>query len=254
MGSALKVLKVKRGWIYVQLSEDNYLGWINIDQCIRQTQEQLDQWNNKPRIIVTAAIDSIRNQPSLTAPSVCDVTVGALLGGKEYNKEWSAVSLPDGRNGYLRNTAGMDYHQWKKSRNPRQENIEKSARSVLGVRYLWGGASPKGFDCSGFTKTVFKMNGIALQRDADQQGSAGEDVPLEKNMDQLQKGDLLFFSRKPFSGVEKRITHVAIYLGQKEFIHCSGKVKLNSFDPSSPLYNENLLRRLVKVKRYLPDK
>ena len=254
MGSVLKVLKVKRGWVYVQLTEDNYLGWIDIDQCVRQTQEQLDQWNNEPRVIITAAIDYIRNQPSSTAQSVCDVTAGAVLSGKEYNKEWIAVALPDGRNGYLINTAGMDYQRWKESRNPVQENIEKTARSFLGVPYLWGGTSPKGFDCSGFTKTVYKMNGITLQRDADQQGLAGENVPLEKNMDQLQKGDLLFFCAKPFSGIEKRITHVAIYMGKKEFIHCSGRVKFNSFDPSSPLFSENLLQRLIKVKRVLPNK
>jgi cell wall-associated NlpC family hydrolase len=73
-------------------------------------------------------------------------------------------------------------------------------------------------------------------------------------MDQLQKGDLLFFCAKPFSGIEKRITHVAIYMGKKEFIHCSGRVKFNSFDPSSPLFSENLLQRLIKVKRVLPNK
>jgi cell wall-associated NlpC family hydrolase len=185
---------------------------------------------------------------------VCDVTAGALLSGKEYNREWFAVSLPDGRSGYLLNKSGMDYKQWKDSRNPVPESIEKMAKSFLGIPYLWGGTSPKGFDCSGFTKTVYKMNGITLQRDANQQGLAGESVLLEKDMDKLHKGDLLFFGPKPFTGIEEQITHVGIYLGQKEFIHCSGMVKMNSFDPSSPMYSENLLKRLVKVKRYLPGK
>jgi cell wall-associated NlpC family hydrolase len=183
---------------------------------------------------------------------VCDVTAGALLGGKEYNREWFAVSLPDGRTGFILKTSGMDYAQWKETRNPSPDNIEKTAKSFLGIPYLWGGTSPKGFDCSGFTKTVFKLNGIGLQRDADQQGMAGENVPLEKDMSMLKKGDLLFFGGKATPRMPERITHVGIYLGQKEFIHCSSLVKINSFDPFSSIYNEHLLHRLVKVKRYLP--
>ena len=252
MGSVLNVLKLRGSWMYVQLAEDKYLGWIDVDQCVRQTREQEEQWKNGSRIITTAYIDLVRMQPSESAQPVCDVTAGALLGGKEYNREWFAVSLPDGRTGFILKTSGMDYAQWKETRNPSPDNIEKTAKSFLGIPYLWGGTSPKGFDCSGFTKTVFKLNGIGLQRDADQQGMAGENVPLEKDMSMLKKGDLLFFGGKATPRMPERITHVGIYLGQKEFIHCSSLVKINSFDPFSSIYNEHLLHRLVKVKRYLP--
>jgi gamma-D-glutamyl-L-lysine dipeptidyl-peptidase len=254
MGSVLKVLKLKGSWMYVQMEEDNYLGWVDNGQCIRQTQEQMDQWMNGHLIMTTAYFDLVRMQPSDSAQPVCDVITGALLEGKEYNQGWFAVSLPDGRTGYLPKKSGMEYEQWKSSRNPTEENIEKTAKIYLGVPYLWGGTSPKGFDCSGFTKTVYKLNGINLQRDADQQGMAGVNVPLENEMAKLQKGDLLFFGRKPVSGKSERITHVGIYLGQKEFIHCSGMVKMNSFDPSSPMFSEYHLKILVKVKRYLPEK
>lgn len=251
MGSVLKVLKVRGSWMYGQLAEDNYLGWIDVDQCVRQTQEQVDQWKNGSRIFTTTYIDLVRIQPSESAQPVCDVTAGGVLSGKEYNREWFAVSLPDGRTGFLLKTSGMDYAQWKETRTPVPENIEKTAKSFLGIPYLWGGTSPKGFDCSGFTKTVFKLNGIDLQRDAGQQGMAGENVSLENDMSMLKKGDLLFFGAKASSRRPERITHVGIYLGQKEFIHCSSLVKINSFDPSSSIYNEHLLHRLVKVKRYL---
>jgi gamma-D-glutamyl-L-lysine dipeptidyl-peptidase len=254
MGSVLKILKVKQNWLFIQMAEDNYLGWVDAAQCIRQTQKQVDRWMNGTLIMATANFDFIRTHPSDSAQSVCDVTTGALLEGKGYNQDWFFVTLPDGRTGFLPKMSGTDYAQWKSCRNPTPENIEKTAKIYLGVPYLWGGASPKGFDCSGFTKTVFKLNGISLQRDADQQGMAGVNVPLENNMSRLQKGDLIFFGRKPKRGTPERITHVGIYLGQQEFIHCSGMVKLNSFDPSSPLYNEYLLKKLVKAKRYLPEK
>jgi cell wall-associated NlpC family hydrolase len=250
MGSVLKVLKIRGSWMYVQLAEDNYLGWVDYAQCVRQTREQVERWMNGPLIITTAYFDLVRMQPSDSAQPLCDVTTGAFLKENENYQDWFAVSLPDGRIGYLLKQSGMKYTQWKASRSPTQENIEKTAKTFLGFPYLWGGTSPKGFDCSGFTKTVYKLNGINLQRDADQQGMGGENVPLEK----MQKGDLLFFSPKPISGKPERITHVGIYLGQKEFIHCSGMVKFNSFDPSSPLFSENLLQRLIKVKRYLPGK
>jgi cell wall-associated NlpC family hydrolase len=250
MGSILKVLKIRGSWMYVQLAEDNYLGWVDYAQCVRETREQVERWMNGPLIITTAYFDLVRMQPSDSAQPLCDVTTGAFLKENENHQDWFAVSLPDGRIGYLLKQSGMKYTQWKASRSPTQENIEKTAKTFLGFPYLWGGTSPKGFDCSGFTKTVYKLNGINLQRDADQQGMGGENVPLEK----MQKGDLLFFSPKPISGKPERITHVGIYLGQKEFIHCSGMVKFNSFDPSSPLFSENLLQRLIKVKRYLPGK
>jgi gamma-D-glutamyl-L-lysine dipeptidyl-peptidase len=254
MGSVLKVLKVKQNWLFIQIAEDNYLGWVDASQCIRQTQAQVDRWMNGTLIMTTANFDFVRIQPSDSAQSVCDVTTGALLEGKGHDQDWFVVTLPDGRNGFLPKKSGTDYAQWKSCRNPTPENIEKTAKIYLGVPYLWGGASPKGFDCSGFTKTVYKLNGIHLQRDADQQGMAGVNIPLENNMSQLQKGDLIFFGRKSKRGTSERITHVGIYLGQQEFIHCSGMVKLNSFDPSSPLYNEYLLKKLVKAKRYLPEK
>ena len=111
---------------------------------------------------------------------------------------------------------------------------------------MGAGTSAKGFDCSGFVKTVFRLNGRELQRDADQQSNEGVAVATDDELSQLKKGDVLFFG--PRAGVT-RITHTGIYLGGKLFIHCSGLVKLNSFDSASPIYSENLLKRLVKVRR-----
>jgi cell wall-associated NlpC family hydrolase len=142
--------------------------------------------------------------------------------------------------------ATADYQTWKASRSLTPENIEKAARLFMGVPYLWGGTSAKGFDCSGFTKTVFRLNGRELPRDTDQQANEGEAVATDNDFARLRKGDVLFFGPRP--GVT-RITHVGIYLGDKRFIHCATMVKINSFDPASPIYSDNHLKRLVKVRR-----
>lgn len=96
----------------------------------------------------------------------------------------------------------------------RSELVEH-ARSMLGTLYLWGGASPAGFDCSGLVQYSYAKAGIAVPRTAEEQLAAT--APL--NLDELRPGDLLFFST-----AYKQI-HVGIYLGDGTFIHApaSGK-------------------------------
>jgi cell wall-associated NlpC family hydrolase len=177
---------------------------------------------------------------------VADLVVGNVLGATGQDGAWLAVQLPDGRKGFVSQADATDYQAWRAARAITPDNIEQTARRFRGVPYLWGGTSARGFDCSGFVKTVFRLNGTELQRDTDQQANEGVAVPTDNDLAQLRKGDVLFFG--PRAGVT-RITHTGIYLGGKLFIHCSGMVKVNSLDPSSPIYSENLLKRLVKVRR-----
>jgi hypothetical protein len=89
------------------------------------------------------------------------------------------------------------------------------AQSFLGTRYVYGGASPNGFDCSGFTQYCYRLIGVSINRTAQQQLSNG--VPVERDM--LQPGDLVFFSNTYAS--TDSITHVGIYLGDGNFIHAA---------------------------------
>jgi cell wall-associated NlpC family hydrolase len=246
MGMPVRVLKREGGWYLSQSLDDRYLGWMEPDHLALMTKEELDTFRASRRFVVTAVFAVIREQPGDQAQAVSDAVIGNVLGLVGQERGWAAVLLPDGRKGYLPAAAGMEHDAWKASRRLTPEAIETTARLFVGFPYLWGGTSAKGFDCSGFTKVVYRANGFELQRDADQQANQGEAVSADNGFAQLRKGDLLCFG--PRAGVA-RITHIGIYLGDKTFIHCAGKVKFNSFDPASPIYSESLLGRLVKVRR-----
>lgn len=93
------------------------------------------------------------------------------------------------------------------------KNIVSVAKSKLGIAYKWGGNGPYEYDCSGFTKEVFRKNGIKIPRLSKEQSKIGRKI--SKN--HLKKGDLLFFHSKKSNIVD----HVGIYLGRGKFIHAS---------------------------------
>jgi len=99
-----------------------------------------------------------------------------------------------------------------------RDKILRTADSFIGVPYRWGGESvEEGFDCSGFTMTVYRLNGLDLPRSSRSQWREG--LPVSRA--NLQKGNLVFFHT---SGTGK-ISHVGIYVGNGQFIHAPGKGK-----------------------------
>jgi cell wall-associated NlpC family hydrolase len=95
--------------------------------------------------------------------------------------------------------------------------LVRTARSFLGVPYLWGGTSvTEGFDCSGLTMTVYRLNGLVLPRNSRAQFALGDDVGVSS----LREGDLVFFAKAAGT-----VSHVGIYIGDGRFIHAPGKGK-----------------------------
>ncbi len=119
------------------------------------------------------------------------------------------------------------------------------SRNFLGVRYRYGGSSPSGFDCSGFTSYVFKKFGINLERVSTAQAKQGKYVPKAK----LQPGDLVCFDTN--GGKTKKVNHVGIYIGNGKFIHASSSsngrvVKISSL--SEGFYNNAYVTGRTFVK------
>jgi cell wall-associated NlpC family hydrolase len=251
MGQVVRVLKKGPGYFYVQ-SHDGYLGWLDGDAFHTVDRSGVDAWAAAKKSILTAYFEVVREQPTPSADPVCDAIVGNIFRTGARKRGWTEVLLADGRRGYLPSTSVQDYETWKQTRHLTGPNVERTARMFIGVPYLWGGTSSKGMDCSGFTKTVFRLNGLELNRDASQQILNGQDVDAGTDFQNLSKGDLLFFGRKSENGRPERITHVAIYLGDRRFIHSSGRIRFASFDPSSPEYDEYNLKRFVRARRVIP--
>jgi len=100
-----------------------------------------------------------------------------------------------------------------------KQKLLEDAKYFKGGKYVWGGTTPKGFDCSGYVQYLYKKHNINLPRTAWQQSKKGEKI--EKH--ELQKGDLLFFLTDKKRGIP--ITHVGIYIGNGNFIHAASKDK-----------------------------
>ncbi|MBI2427904.1 MAG: C40 family peptidase [Ignavibacteriales bacterium] len=250
MGSIVKIWKRHRGYVYAQTS-DKYLGWADPDQMQLVTERQAEDWNRGKKVFVTAMYDLVRREPDQRSLPVCDITAGGVLKDLGTKNGWTKVELADGQIGFLPASSVIDYAAWGTKIKPTPENVERTGKFLMGAPYLWGGTSIKGVDCSGFTKTVFLLNGVLLNRDANQQADQGVEIEPGKNFENLKKGDLLFFGRKAEEGKQERIVHVGIYLNNREYIHSSGKVQINSFDPESPIFNEYNLKRFVRARRVI---
>jgi len=248
LGTPLQILKKRRGWYYVQ-TPDAYLGWTS-GHIVMMTPEEMKAWSDKPKIIVTTELTFTHQRPEKTSQTVSDVVAGALLALKGQSGGFYEVEYPDGRTAFLPREMGAPYAAWLDKVKDTPETIVATAKRFMGIPYFWGGTSAKGMDCSGFTKTVYFLNGVLLPRDASQQVHGGELVDTTGGID-LKPGDLLFFGSRERPGHKERVTHVAISLGGKHFIHASADVRINSLSPADTDYSKDRDDGFLRAKRII---
>jgi gamma-D-glutamyl-L-lysine dipeptidyl-peptidase len=244
LGEPVTILRDLGLFTHVQLS-DGYVGYIS-GSITAMTPEELAAWQQRPMVIYMKHWGEVHSEKKESSYPVADIVLGASVALVKKEGKWLRVATPDGREGYLHRDDVMEEVQFKNQKKPTPEELVHTARQFTGYPYLWGGFSSKGLDCSGFTKTVYKMHGITLPRDANMQVNAGKAVTLDSTYAALQPGDLLFFGRSA-----RHITHVGMYIGGYRFIHASDWVLINSLNPKDPDFNAHRVRDLQAVRRIL---
>lgn len=217
-GEALTLLGASGAWAYVQ-GEDLYFGWIR-QQLVRNEERP-------PRQLLVARHGvPVRREPNESGEVIGEVDAGVVTDAVQAGYVRCA-------NGWLALADTVPSDQLPQ-RAPLPEDLVATAESFLGVPYLWGGTTAHGIDCSGLTQQVYRLNGVGLARDADQQALGGRPV------DVARPGDLFFF------GAE-RVTHTAIATGETTFVHApqaGQSVQRGELGPDRS--------RLHAIRRYLP--
>ena len=204
-GDIIEILEEKEKWVKIKSVFDDYTGWIDIKQYFKIDDNiRLDL--NKPVYSVNL-VEFIENDNNelVTIPIGSDISNISLMNHKFDGKTISG----------------------KNNRN----SIVNTALLFLNSPYLWGGKTPFGIDCSGFTQMVYKINGYKLSRDAKDQANQGKTLSF---IEESEAGDLAFFNND-----EGDIIHVGIILQNNHIIHASGKVRIDRIDHIG-IYNNDL--------------
>ncbi len=250
LGTPIKILDQKENWFLVQ-TPDKYIAWLDHGGFVQATEQTYKEWISSPKVLYTKDFGFSYDAPNVETQKISDLVAGNILQSIGIEKGFIQVRYPDGRTAFVPEKHLVNYDTWLASRTPDASNILATAQEFLGRPYLWGGTSGKGMDCSGFTKTVFYLNGVQLARDASQQVHTGNLIETDETLANLVPGDLLFFGRKATADKKERITHVGIYKGKGEFIHASGDagVKIESLMEGAPNFSKKRAETFVKAKR-----
>jgi len=219
-GEHFKIIEFTTKWAQVELAYDGYIGWIDNKQFQPINEKQYLFLNEAPNILNVDLIEYITTPDNQLTP----IPLGASLSFLE-NKEI--------------NTNNYSFEGLKVYGEKPKSELVKTAFMYLNAPYLWGGKSPFGIDCSGFTQMIYKLNGYHLLRNASQQATQGEPLSF---IEESEPGDLAFFDNE-----EGNIIHVGIMMENNYIIHASGKVRIDRLDHLG-IYNADVNRHTHKLR------
>jgi hypothetical protein len=215
-------------WLKIRITFDQYEGWIHINQHHAISKEYFDYINRAEFKITTDTTSSLLyNKSPLT------ILMGSMIpitGSELFKMEEQFAFNGDAK------TLGQKREF---------EFLRTIALRYLNSPYMWGGKSPFGIDCSGFTQMVFKICGYRLFRDAWQQANQGKSV---KGIDLATPGDLLLFKNEA-----DKIVHTGILLADNKIIHASGRVRIDFVNEEGILNADTRIytHRLAHIRRIL---
>lgn len=243
LGTELKILEIKDGWLRVEMP-DQYQGWIPASDVITGDSSLITKWRSGRQALITAT--EVRMEPVSNSDETVTAVQGTVLPVLEEKGAWLRVAVPGGGQVWVDTPSAKVYKSYGEvfARRGSVNDILALARNFIDVPYVWGGTTPRGFDCSGYTQFVFKHFGYLLPRDADLQFPLGQEVPSRAD---LQPGDLVYFST-----YAPGPSHMGIYLGNNEYINARRPgVTIDSFDPKAKNYNEGLDKKYIGAKRII---
>jgi hypothetical protein len=251
LGTPVKVLKKEGSWYYIQ-TPDKYLSWVDAGGITLMNPKRFEEWRSHDKIIFKKTYGHSYNAVD-EEEIISDLVAGNVLEFVKNIDGFFVVSYPDGRLALVRDKEAEDYSGWLQQMNPTTDDLVATSKTLMGVPYLWGGTSTKGMDCSGFTKTVYFLNGMVIPRDASQQVHTGKPIDSVGNFENLERGDLLFFGRKATDSTAEKVVHVGMWIGNNEFIHASEMVRISSMDLNAENYDKFNRDRYLRTKRILKE-
>ena len=163
---------------------------------------------------------NVRSGPSTESEVLASVNSGTIVTVNGFEDGWYDVTCKYGTEGYIRSDfLDLTASNTATATSAVSSSIVETAKQFLGTRYVYGGASPSGFDCSGFTMYVYKQYGHSLPHTASGQWQSGIGTKVW-SIGALQPGDLVFFN-DPSRNAGKACSHAGIYVGGGQFIHAS---------------------------------
>lgn len=221
-GEHFIVLEIQKKWSKIRIAYDNYEGWIDTNQFLFISEENYLETETSNSTLAGELIDFVTDENE----SFSTITIGASLPFfKDKNLKLGSVNY---------RYEGQVFT----GKQPKERLIEMAAK-FLNAPYLWGGKTPFGIDCSGFTQMVYKLCGYKLLRDAGQQATQGEVLSF---IEESEPGDLAFFDNE-----EGVIVHVGMIMNDNYIIHAHGKIRIDRIDHSG-IFNVDTQRHTHKLR------
>lgn len=245
-GMVVEIIEQREnGWVYVN-TPYHYKGFCKGEDLLIDS-AKADTWQENANYVIYQGFADVLQSPKIQSSKLQTFVRGSIiqvLPDEELNREWVKIQLATGEEGYTRK-------QWIRekvesnqlSETDFRDQVVQTALSYLTAPYRWGGKSPLGIDCSGLCSMAYMFNGVNIYRDA----NIVEGFPIKEiNMEQIQKGDLLYFPG-----------HIAMYMGDELYIHSSlggNEVSINSLNKEHPHYRQDLATKITAVGSLFPAK
>jgi len=254
LGAPVRILMEKGGKTLIRIP-DGYIGWVNPPEVFPLDSEALSVYRQADKVIYYRQYGFAYSEPDADSLPVSDLVIGNILAVSGEQGDFFQVRYPDGRTGWVKKDEVVPAEEIFYKTTTR-EGVVQTALQFHGIPYLWGGTSSKNIDCSGLVANAYFLNGTQLPRDGDLQSHCGREVSTQYTPEGLEPGDLLFFGSKATEDREEDITHVALYMGNGEFIHSAGwreRVSINSLDPNRDNFIERYPEIYIRTVRIIGE-